>query len=79
MKITIRKEAEIDTKAIHKVNFEAFGREDEANLVALLRQAGQATVSLVAVDVDRVIGHVLFSPLSIEPAAENFLGMGHLF
>ena len=44
----------------------AFGRPDEARLVARLRQEAPACVSLVAESAGRVIGHVFFSPVTIE-------------
>ena len=36
-----------------------------------LRARGQATLSLVAVEGDRVVGHILFSPVTIESAGES--------
>ena len=44
----------------------AFGRPDEAQLVARLRQEARPHVSLVAESAGRVIGHVFFSPVTIE-------------
>ena len=44
----------------------AFGRPDEARLVARLRQEAQPHVSLVAEAAGRVIGHVFCSPVTIE-------------
>jgi putative acetyltransferase len=51
------------------VNEQAFSRPDEARLVDRLRANGKITLSLVAVDNGRIVGHVLFSPMTIE--AEN--------
>jgi putative acetyltransferase len=42
----------------------AFGREDEARLVAALDEAGDSIVSLVAVEDNAVIGHVLLSRMT---------------
>jgi putative acetyltransferase len=65
----------------------AFGRADEARLVAAIRAAGAATVSLTAQvpPLDRVrdewpiIGHVLLSPVTIAGASEpRVLGLGPL-
>ena len=63
---TIREEIPADIAAIAEVNRAAFGGEDEVKLVDLLRSSGHVLVSLVALDGDRVIGHILFSPLVIE-------------
>jgi putative acetyltransferase len=56
-----------DLDAIVAVHHAAFGRPNEGDLVRRLVEAGHATISLVAVDEDdAVIGHVLFSPLTVE-------------
>ncbi|HEY0802646.1 MAG TPA: N-acetyltransferase [Steroidobacteraceae bacterium] len=55
----IRNESASDVKAIRHVVESAFGRTAEADLVDRLRTDGDAVISLVAVDDDRVIGHVL--------------------
>lgn len=62
--VTVRPEQAGDIEAIDDVVFCAFGREDEARLVAQLRRDGDATISLVAVVGDAVIGHVLLSPMA---------------
>ena len=41
----------------------AFGGTDEARLVVALRSDGDATIALVAVEDDRVTGHILLSPM----------------
>jgi putative acetyltransferase len=43
----------------------AFGRPDEARLVARLRQEAAPRVSLVAERGGRLIGHVIFSPVTV--------------
>lgn len=52
--------------AISAVHRAAFGGELEAKLVERLRREGLALVSLVAIDVDEVVGHILFSELAVE-------------
>jgi putative acetyltransferase len=66
--ITIRPETAEDYAAIHEVNALAFGREVEARLVEALRRLPDfiPDLSLVAVEADRVVGHILFSPIVIE-------------
>jgi putative acetyltransferase len=54
-----------DGASVAAVHEQAFGREDEARMVAAVRTAGVPTVSLLA-DLDRqIIGHVLLSPVTI--------------
>lgn len=61
----IRPEVEADRAAVHALNEAAFGTPAEAELVERLRQGEMALLSLVA-DVDgAVVGHILFSPVSL--------------
>ena len=63
----VRPATAADLDAIVGVHDAAFGRTNEGGLVRRLVEGGHATISLVAVDEDdAVIGHVLFSPLTIE-------------
>lgn len=62
----IRPEVLVDAVAVARVNDEAFGGPAESGLVAALRRNGHATISLVAVVGDDVVGHVLFSPVTVE-------------
>jgi putative acetyltransferase len=64
--IVLREETEQDAPAIHELETKAFGRPAEANIVDALRKRGRIVLSLVAVDRTSVVGHVLFSPVSIE-------------
>ena len=66
----IRDERAGDEDAIRRVHREAFGGDVEARLVDLLRGRGKAVVSLVAVNAARVIGHVMFSPVTIDEASD---------
>lgn len=62
----IREEAPGDAAAIRALNDAAFGTRDEGALVDALRAGGHVVVSLVAVDDDgRVVGHILFSTLTL--------------
>jgi putative acetyltransferase len=63
--IEIRDEQPDDIAAIRAVNLEAFGQADEGRIVDALRANGAATLSLVAVDNGTVVGHIMFSPLSV--------------
>lgn len=55
-----------DRAAIRFVNEEAFGRQDEADLVDGLRNQGAVLASFVAEVQERVVGHILFSRMLIE-------------
>jgi len=82
-RLLFRPEKPEDERAIHVVNQAAFGRPDEADLVDKLRSEGAVLVSLIAeegvdkAEVDeqdtrrekRVVGHILFSRMSIETGA----------
>jgi putative acetyltransferase len=64
--ITIRREGPEDAAGIRRVNEEAFGRQEEADLVDALRRRGACRVSLVALDDEQIIGHILFTPVTVE-------------
>lgn len=67
--IEIRPENPEDIPAIRDVHRQAFHPSpNEAHLVDLLRQAGKASISPVALSEGLVVGHVLFSPVTIAPA-----------
>ena len=63
---TVRPETPEDVKEIRRVNELAFGRPAEADLVEALRDSGKAMLSLVAIEDNRVVGHILLSPVTIE-------------
>ena len=64
--LLIRPEQPEDTTAIRQVNEQAFGRSDEADLVDALRTHGKAVLSLVGVERNHIVGHIFFSPVTIE-------------
>lgn len=64
----IRNERAGDEDAIRRVHLEAFGGDLEARLVDLLRQRGKAITSLVADHHGQVVGHILFSSVTIDNA-----------
>lgn len=74
--ITIRQEQPQDLKTIREVNRRAFGQRQEADLVDKLRQNYHDLLSLVAVIQNEVVGHILFTPVTIESAARTVQGMG---
>jgi predicted N-acetyltransferase YhbS len=70
----IRPEMPEDYAAVDHLLREAFGTPAEAALVAALRHSGDAQVSLVAIEEGQVVGHVLFSTLTIEPIPSTATG-----
>ncbi len=64
--VLIRKQQSADIPQIREVNTRAFGQPDEADLVDKLRERCQDLVELVAVFGDEIIGHIVFSPATVE-------------
>ncbi len=62
---TIRPEQLADIAAIHAVHVAAFPTDAEARLVDRLRDSGSARLSLVAEVAGQIVGHVLFSPVTV--------------
>jgi putative acetyltransferase len=61
----IRHERVNDIAAIRDVLEQAFDRQAEANLVDALRDRDVLTLSLIATDSDRAVGHIAFSPVTV--------------
>ena len=74
--VVIRKESATDIPTIYRVNERAFGQTEEANLVDMLRANGKAVVSLVAEHDGQIVGHILFSPVTLEPADKELFALG---
>jgi putative acetyltransferase len=74
--IEIRSEKPEDGTAIRHVNEAAFGGSSEARLVEMLRQADKARIELVAVLDGQLVGHILFSPVTIADARHDFRALG---
>lgn len=68
--IRVRSEQPADGERVFSIQEAAFGRRDEAELVDALRASAAPQLSLVAESADRVVGHVFFSPVSIESGSE---------
>jgi len=74
--ITIRVEAAEDVDAVWRVNEAAFGRAGEADLVDALRRRGAVILSLVAEQEGEVVGHILFSPVTISDDDKRVTAVG---
>ena len=76
MNIQIRRETPEDAAAIRHVLEQAFGGLDEANLVEMLREADKTPISLVATQDGQLVGHILFSPVTITTAQASVTSVG---
>ena len=74
--ITVRRESPEDREAVRRANDLAFGQPGEADLVDALRGVAQPLISLVAVEGGDVVGHILFSPVSIESGDSMWSALG---
>jgi putative acetyltransferase len=75
MVIEVRDFVDGDEDAVEAVNRAAFETGLEAALVRQLRAAANPRVELVAVDADEIVGHILFSPVTLS-ADRHFPAMG---
>ena len=74
--IEIRSEIPEDCAAIRRVHEAAFGGSIEATLVEMLRNTGKALIALVAVTDQQLVGHILFSPVTVADCPEAFRAVG---
>jgi putative acetyltransferase len=61
----IRNEKEIDRATVHALNGSALETSTEANIVDTLRTETRPIISLVAEESNKIVGHILFSPVSL--------------
>jgi putative acetyltransferase len=72
----VRFETADDYEGVRRVNESAFGRVDEAELVDALRPCANPQVSLVAVSESQIVGHIFFSPVSVQSEEGSFTALG---
>lgn len=72
--ITIRKEKPQDRDAVHDLNLAAFNNGPEAALVDKLRASCNNYLAFVAIEDGAVVGHILFTPVTVDGYSE--VGMG---
>ncbi len=72
----IREEVDFDAEAIGQVHGHAFPSWEESMLVRQLRDSGNAAISLVAEWAEQIVGHILFSPVSIRSGSQEVVGLG---
>jgi putative acetyltransferase len=83
LSICIRVEQPNDIKSIHEVTVAAFLNaphtdHTEQFIVSSLRESAALSISLVAEEDDRVVGHVALSPVTISDGTPNWYGLGPL-
>jgi putative acetyltransferase len=74
--ITIRKERPADIRQVRRLNEAAFGQKSEADIVDRLRHNCPDSLSLVAEERHTIVGHILFSPVTIEGPEPPLTAMG---
>ena len=72
----VRTETPADIPGVRLVEEAAFGRSAEADLVDLCRDRGRVTLSLVALREKQVVGHVLFTAVTLDPLHPGWFGVG---
>lgn len=63
--LKLRLATEADRPAIAELNTRAFGRPDEARIVADLEKAGDVLLQVLAEKDGRIVGHILFYPMGV--------------
>lgn len=74
MFIDIREERDEDVAAIRDVNNRAFDQVHEGKIVDALRSNGAALLSLVATVDGQVVGHIMYSPITVRDVTGAALG-----
>lgn len=73
MNVFIRQEIKRDFSEVFELNSKAFAQDNEARLVNLLRNSDAfiPELSLVAIAGNKIVGHILFTKISIVDASKN--------
>ena len=76
--IVVRNEQPGDHAAVYGINGEAFQSYAEAKLVDALRAVAEPLISLVALIGEQVVGHILFTRVTVEQAPDTLrlIGLG---
>lgn len=72
-KINIRKEKQSDYYQVFEIHQKAFGQKDESRIVENIRKSKEFVpeLSLVAEIENNIVGHILFSKISISGKSKN--------
>jgi len=76
LSVKVRPETPGDIPGIRTVNESAFPSKAEADLVDLCREKGKVTLSLAALLEGKVVGHVLVTPVALDPPHPGWSGVG---
>jgi putative acetyltransferase len=81
MNLLIRNETAADIAGLSKVTEAAFrnhphSRQTEQFIIHALRKANALTVSLVAENDGKVVGHIAFSPVTVSDGISGWYGLG---
>ena len=74
--IKFRQEKPGDQLSIRCVNEQGFGTSEEADLVDALREANAIIMSMVALDGEDIIAHILFTEVFVKQADTQFTALG---
>ena len=74
--VAIRFEQPKDIDEIRLLNYKAFGQPEEGRIVDKLRKSCNEILSLVAILKNKIVGHIMFSPVTIETQEGIIEGMG---
>ena len=74
--VEIRSEQPKDINEIRLLNDKAFGQPDEGRIVDKLRKSCNGILSIVAISNNKIVGHIMFSPVTIEAQEGVIEGMG---
>ncbi len=74
--LALHPETPDDLPGIRAVEEAAFSRHNEADLVDLARRRGKSVLSMVAIQAGGVVGHALFTPVSLDPPSSGCRGLG---
>jgi putative acetyltransferase len=74
--LQIREEQFGDELGMYHVNEQAFGSPAEADVVDTLRRRGAIVLSMVALESDTIVGHVLFTEAIIDDPRVSFKALG---
>jgi len=74
--VEVRFEQPKDIDEVRLLNDKAFGQPVEGHIVDKLRQSCNRILSLVAISNNKIVGHIMFSPVTIETQEVVIQGMG---
>lgn len=74
--LRVRAELATDKDDVFNINTRAFEQPNEAHLVDAIRRSGQAALSLVALLDEKLVAHIMYSPVRVENNPKNYTVWG---